>query len=1683
MASLLPPTGTDVFRRFTPESLVEIDRLIHERSTREDVEGVEKEPQAPSSDLEAGKCLPMIYGDPPKDLLNTPLEDIDPFYKTQKTFIVISKGNTIYRFTAEPAMFCISPFSLVRRGAIKILIHSYPSHAIILIAFFMIIMITILSNCVFMTMSNPPAWSKTVEYVFTGIYTFEATIKVLSRGFFIGPFTFLRDPWNWLDFMVISMAYITEFVDLGNVSALRTFRVLRALKTITVIPGLKTIVGALIQSVKKMVNVMILTLFALAVFALIGLQLFMGNLRHKCIRWPIANSTIFDDYNSTMVNDTTLNITDTFDFKAYIDNEENQYFLEGSLDALICGNSSDAGRCPEGYTCMKAGRNPNYGYTSYDNFGWAFLTLFRVMTQDYWENLFQLTLRAAGKTYMIFFVVVIFLGSFYLINLILAVVAMAYDEQNEATLAEAHQKEEEFQRLLEQLRNQEQEVSQTAQSQGSNRTGSLQSLGGDDVIKDCNGRIVPRLVVNRASINKELFRYCFPSLFVSLELEDAQRPCPPGWYKFADIFFKWDCCTPWIIFKKWVHFVVMDPFADLGITICIVLNTLFMAMEHYPMSPDFEHVLSVGNLVFTGIFTAEMVFKLIAMDPYYYFQVGWNIFDSIIVTLSLVELGLANVQGLSVLRSFRLLRVFKLAKSWPTLNMLIKIIGNSVGALGNLTLVLAIIVFIFAVVGMQLFGKSYKDCVCKISQDCKLPRWHMNDFFHSFLIVFRILCGEWIETMWDCMEVAGATMCLIVFMMVMVIGNLVVSEATLNDDDSSVCSTVDYRPPEPEPEPEEEEEPEPEEPESCFTEGCVKRFTCLNVDITAGWGKKWWNLRRTCFTIVEHDYFETFIIFMILLSSGALAFEDINIERRRVIKTILEYADKVFTYIFIVEMLLKWVAYGFKTYFTDAWCWLDFLIVDVSLVSLTANLLGYSDLGPIKSLRTLRALRPLRALSRFEGMRVVVNALVGAIPSIFNVLLVCLIFWLIFSIMGVNLFAGKFYHCINTTTEERIPMDVVNNMSDCMALMHTNEARWVNVKVNYDNVGTGYLSLLQIATFKGWMDIMYAAVDSREVEDQPSYEINLYMYLYFVIFIIFGSFFTLNLFIGVIIDNFNQQKSKIRKDLFMTEEQKKYYNAMKKLGSKKPAKPIPRPSNEIQGVVFDFITQQFFDIFIMVLICLNMVTMMIETDDQSAEKEEILYQINLIFIVIFTGECVLKMFALRHYFFTIGWNVFDFVVVILSIAGLMLSDIIEKYFVSPTLFRVIRLARIGRVLRLIRGAKGIRTLLFALMMSLPALFNIGLLLFLIMFIFSIFAMANFAYVKKQAGIDDIFNFETFGGSIICLFEITTSAGWDGLLLPILNSGPPDCDPDIENPGTEIRGNCGNPGMGIMFFCSYIIMSFLVVVNMYIAIILENFNVAQEESGDPLCEDDFEMFDQTWEKFDIDATQFIQYNRVFDFVDALQEPLRIAKPNRLKLITMDLPIVTGDKIHCLDILLAVTYEVLGDTIEMAAMRESIEAKFKMNNPTSASFEPITTTLRRKEEERAAIAVQRRYRRHLLKRAIRYACFMHRSKRKVRSQGEEEPPEAEGLIARKMDALYGSNPELAKAFELQTRPMSPNARSPKPTSVTQHRVSVTYPRPQGQLILPVELTSEVILRSAPTPHGLCGSENVTIKESIV
>nr|XP_044252152.1 sodium channel protein para isoform X30 [Drosophila takahashii] len=1933
-----------LFRPFTRESLVQIEQRIaaeHEKQKeleRKRAEGEiryddEDEDEGPQPDptLEQGVPIPVrLQGSFPPELASTPLEDIDPFYSNVLTFVVVSKGKDIFRFSASKAMWMLDPFNPIRRVAIYILVHPL---------FSLFIITTILVNCILMIMPTTPTVEST-EVIFTGIYTFESAVKVMARGFILCPFTYLRDAWNWLDFVVIALAYVTMGIDLGNLAALRTFRVLRALKTVAIVPGLKTIVGAVIESVKNLRDVIILTMFSLSVFALMGLQIYMGVLTQKCIKkFPLDGSW--------------GNLTDE-NWDYHNRNSSNWYSEDEGISFPLCGNISGAGQCDDDYVCLQGfGPNPNYGYTSFDSFGWAFLSAFRLMTQDFWEDLYQLVLRAAGPWHMLFFIVIIFLGSFYLVNLILAIVAMSYDElqkkaeEEEAAEEEAIREAEEAAaakaaKLEERANAQAQAAADAAAAEeaalhpemAKSPTYSCISyelfVGGEKGNDDNNKEkmsirsvevesesvsVIQRQPapttahqatkvrkVSTYTIRNGRGRFGIPGSdrkpLVLSTYQDAQQHLPyaddsnavtpmseengaiivPVYYgnlgsrhssytshqsrisytshgdllggmavmgvstmtkesklrnrntrnqsvgatnggttcldtnhklehrdyeiglectdeagkikhhdnpfiepvqtqtvvdmkdvmvlndiieqaagrhsrasdrgedddedgptfkdkalevilKGIDVFCVWDCCWVWLKLQEWISLIVFDPFVELFITLCIVVNTMFMAMDHHDMNKEMERVLKSGNYFFTATFAIEATMKLCAMSPKYYFQEGWNIFDFIIVALSLLELGLEGVQGLSVLRSFRLLRVFKLAKSWPTLNLLISIMGRTMGALGNLTFVLCIIIFIFAVMGMQLFGKNYHDHKDRFP-DGDLPRWNFTDFMHSFMIVFRVLCGEWIESMWDCMYV-GDVSCIPFFLATVVIGNLVVlnlflalllsnfgssslSAPTADNDTNKIaeafnrigrfkswvkrniadcfklirnkltnqisdqpsgkgvcrCISAEHgdnelelghdeiladglikkgikeqtqlevaigdgmeftihgdmknnkpkkskylnnatdddtasinsygshknRPFKDEShkgsaetmegeekrdaskedlglDEELDEEGECEEgpldgdiiihahdedildeyPADCCPDSYYKKFPILAGDDDSPFWQGWGNLRLKTFQLIENKYFETAVITMILMSSLALALEDVHLPQRPILQDILYYMDRIFTVIFFLEMLIKWLALGFKVYFTNAWCWLDFVIVMVSLINFVASLVGAGGIQAFKTMRTLRALRPLRAMSRMQGMRVVVNALVQAIPSIFNVLLVCLIFWLIFAIMGVQLFAGKYFKCedMNGT---KLSHEIIPNRNACESENYT----WVNSAMNFDHVGNAYLCLFQVATFKGWIQIMNDAIDSREVDKQPIRETNIYMYLYFVFFIIFGSFFTLNLFIGVIIDNFNEQKKKAggSLEMFMTEDQKKYYNAMKKMGSKKPLKAIPRPRWRPQAIVFEIVTDKKFDIIIMLFIGLNMFTMTLDRYDASDTYNAVLDYLNAIFVVIFSSECLLKIFALRYHYFIEPWNLFDVVVVILSILGLVLSDIIEKYFVSPTLLRVVRVAKVGRVLRLVKGAKGIRTLLFALAMSLPALFNICLLLFLVMFIFAIFGMSFFMHVKEKSGINDVYNFKTFGQSMILLFQMSTSAGWDGVLDAIINEEA--CDPPDNDKGYP--GNCGSATVGITFLLSYLVISFLIVINMYIAVILENYSQATEDVQEGLTDDDYDMYYEIWQQFDPEGTQYIRYDQLSEFLDVLEPPLQIHKPNKYKIISMDIPICRGDLMYCVDILDALTKDFFarkGNPIEETGEIGEIAAR-----PDTEGYEPVSSTLWRQREEYCARLIQHAWRKH-------------------------------------------------------------------------------------------------------------------------
>lgn len=210
-----------MFRPFTRESLAAIEARIAEEEARQKelqqrrAEGEggygrkkkkkevryddEDEDEGPQPDpmFEQGGPIPVrMHNDFPPELASTPLEDIDSFYHNQRTFVVISKGKDIFRFSATDAMWMLDPFNPIRRVAIYILVHPL---------FSLFIITTILVNCILMIMPTTPTIEST-EVIFTGIYTFESAVKVMARGFILQPFTYLRDAWNWLDFVVIALA-------------------------------------------------------------------------------------------------------------------------------------------------------------------------------------------------------------------------------------------------------------------------------------------------------------------------------------------------------------------------------------------------------------------------------------------------------------------------------------------------------------------------------------------------------------------------------------------------------------------------------------------------------------------------------------------------------------------------------------------------------------------------------------------------------------------------------------------------------------------------------------------------------------------------------------------------------------------------------------------------------------------------------------------------------------------------------------------------------------------------------------------------------------------------------------------------------------------------------------------------------------------------------------------------------------------------------------------------------------------------------------------------------------------------------------------------------------------------------------------------------------------------------------
>jgi hypothetical protein len=259
-----------------------------------------------------GAELPAKYEPFPPELLGKPIEEIDQ-YVYEKTFCVVSRRfnkHYVQRFSATRSLFIFAPWNKVRSLLVFLCTNQY---------FDYLVMLTILVNCIFLAL---PENVEEAEFIFLGIYSCECVIRTIAKGFILNNYTYLRNAWNWLDFLVIFSGYLTSFIEMGNLAGLRTFRVLRALKTIAILPSLKTIINALLNAVKQLAEVMTLTIFCIMVFALFALQVYMGQLRNKCvIEWPGIESGV-RNWTEWVLDDSHWYMTDK--------------------GPLLCGNTSGA---------------------------------------------------------------------------------------------------------------------------------------------------------------------------------------------------------------------------------------------------------------------------------------------------------------------------------------------------------------------------------------------------------------------------------------------------------------------------------------------------------------------------------------------------------------------------------------------------------------------------------------------------------------------------------------------------------------------------------------------------------------------------------------------------------------------------------------------------------------------------------------------------------------------------------------------------------------------------------------------------------------------------------------------------------------------------------------------------------------------------------------------------------------------------------------------------------------------------------------------------------------------------------------------------------------------------------------------------------------------------------------------
>ena len=1455
------------------------------------------------------------------------------------------------------------------------------------------------------------------EAFFTTLFTLEAVTKIIAMGFILDRTSYLKDGWNVMDFAVVVVSIISAMPGMGEgVSSLRVIRVLRPLRAMSILPGMRVLIGTMIGAIPMIANVMLFCVFFFTVFGILGMNLYMGVLRNRCFTVVTESSCAdhADHESNAFCREIIPNFGEDLNVTAAVlltDDEEQ-----------TCTNTSMSWPgylCPEGMMCLKA-FNPNRGITHFDNIAHSWLTIFQCITLEGWTPLMYHAMDAVTGWSVIYFVLLVFTGGFFLLNLALAVITEVYDEENteakEDAAEEAAEKEAELDKK---------------EAEAAKRRKEL----GLDVVSEDDEDDVDHLK--------------------ALNLSQA-GPSP---------------------LQKLCQAIIEHRFFGPFFVGCIAVNTLVLAMEYDGMPSSYAKGLDVVNLILTISFILEMVTKVIGMGFEEYAKDRFNLFDAAVVIMSIVELALSAGGGLTALRAFRILRVLKLIRSWTSLQNFLYTIYLTVMELGNFTFIVILTIFIFALLGMQLFGGK----MCGLD-DGDTPRHNFDTLIWALVTVFQVLTGEdWNAVMYDGMASNGSWSALY-FVALLLIGNFVVLNlfvAILLTNFSEVEVQTEYEStktlmesvsffkylskrkgqrektkeelekqkwwdelPDKDFPPrvlrgwerladaaldkawqEEKERAEEEaralaeaeairqkrlEDEQAYKEGKMKALRAgklvsfrYNLSATAeaatsGCGPmpgaapkplhKYRGkslmmfdvdnpIRKFCFKLVDDKQFDYVIMTFILISSFTMAFESPKAMENSKTKEALEGVDIFFTIVFALEMVMKLIAFGLymedkDAYLRDPWNCMDGFIVIIGILGKIIS----GNLGWVRSLRTMRVLRPLRVISRVPELKVVVNALFASLPGMGNVFMVSLLFWLIFGILGMQLFMGSFARCDDEDIEAKaecvdgwvnktnvaMAWDSITKScgptpggasyahsafteAQCTGTFNSTvyvERTWKSDDMNFDNIFLAMQTLFEMSTTEGWTAVMYNGVDSRSPELAPKRDHNPPIAFFFVAFEIVANFFILNLFIGIILDNFARlsAESADGSNGLMTKAQVMWVKTQRRLQQQsEPTKADYYPENQTRKSVYKIVEREEFDWFIMAVIVANALTMMMEHYNMSDAWTDTLLGLSIFFAIIFTFEAAAKLYAMYpEAYFSSRWNCFDFFCVAITLIGFMAGS-----GGAASVFRILRLARIFRV---VKKLTGLRMLFNTLIISLPGLLNIGALMFLLCFVYAILGMNLFGKVKFGENLNEDANFTNFGHSLLLLLRMVTGEAWNSVMY--------DCmiDTDCDSAADCARGECcGNDGAPL-YFITFVILGTFITLNLLIAVVLDNFSNNKKEEGTNITDAHIEDFAQAWSKLDPHASGFIPCTRLVSLLKLAKTPLGVkgTRLSRLGILRFQKNLnlhVESNYLHYHDVLQAVTARAMGINpdalphdvqiaLETGKVKAKIEAEKKITTNAKA-----------------------------------------------------------------------------------------------------------------------------------------------------